>query len=112
MKALWDRETESPVLVLVGSLWLSLSCSPWRFRRAPAVGGARAPADPPILSGHAISSPACAGYGLSDLGDGRGVQRFEVEIIGLLKNYAPKQDLDPRARRQRRDREAPGSSRG
>src|SRR4051794_22820069 len=37
--------------------------------------------------------PGMRGYGLSDLGDGRGVQRFEVEIIGLLKSYAPKQDL-------------------
>src|SRR4051812_27156108 len=37
--------------------------------------------------------PGMRGYGLSDLGDGRGVQRFEVEIIGLLKAYAPKQDL-------------------
>ena len=33
------------------------------------------------------------GYGLSDLGDGRGVQRFDVEIVGVLKSYAPKQDL-------------------
>ena len=33
------------------------------------------------------------GYGFSDLGDGKGVQRFEVEIVGLLKSYAPKQDL-------------------
>jgi hypothetical protein len=33
------------------------------------------------------------GYGLSDLGDGKGVQRFEVEIVGVLKSYAPKQDL-------------------
>jgi len=37
--------------------------------------------------------PGMKGYGLSDLGDGRGVQRFEVSIIGLLKSYAPKQDL-------------------
>jgi hypothetical protein len=33
------------------------------------------------------------GYGLSDLGDGKGVQRFDVEIVGVLKSYAPKQDL-------------------
>ena len=33
------------------------------------------------------------GYGLSDLGDGTGVQRFDVEIVGVLKSYAPKQDL-------------------
>ena len=37
--------------------------------------------------------PGMKGYGLSDLGDGKGVQRFEVEIVGLLKSYAPKQDL-------------------
>jgi hypothetical protein len=37
--------------------------------------------------------PGMKGYGLSDLGDGRGVQRFDVEIIGLLNSYAPKQDL-------------------
>lgn len=33
------------------------------------------------------------GYGVSDLGDGRGIQRFEVEILGLLKRFAPRQDL-------------------
>lgn len=33
------------------------------------------------------------GYGLSDLGDGRGIQRFDVEILGLLRRYAPRQDL-------------------
>ena len=37
--------------------------------------------------------PGMKGYGLSDLGDGKGVQRFDVEIVGLLKSYAPKQDL-------------------
>src|SRR5262245_60453942 len=33
------------------------------------------------------------GYGLSDLGDGKGIQRFEVEIIGSLKRFAPGQDM-------------------
>ncbi len=33
------------------------------------------------------------GWGVSDLGDGRGIQRFDVEIIGLLRRYAPGQDL-------------------
>jgi SpoIVB peptidase S55 len=33
------------------------------------------------------------GYTLSDLGDGAGVQRFDVEIVGVLGSYAPKQDL-------------------
>lgn len=33
------------------------------------------------------------GYGISDLGGGKGIQRFDVEILGLLKRYAPRQDL-------------------
>ncbi|HEX9305125.1 MAG TPA: SpoIVB peptidase S55 domain-containing protein [Thermoanaerobaculia bacterium] len=33
------------------------------------------------------------GYGFSDFGGGRGIQRFDVEILGVLKRYAPKQDL-------------------
>jgi SpoIVB peptidase S55 len=38
-------------------------------------------------------APGMNGYTLSDLGDGQGVQRFDVEIVGVLKSYAPKQDL-------------------
>jgi hypothetical protein len=33
------------------------------------------------------------GYGVTDMGDGKGIQRFDVEILGLLKRYAPGQDL-------------------
>jgi hypothetical protein len=33
------------------------------------------------------------GYGFSDLGGGKGIQRFDVEILGVLKRFAPKQDL-------------------
>jgi hypothetical protein len=33
------------------------------------------------------------GYGLSDLGDGKGIQRFDVEIIGTMKRFAPGQDM-------------------
>jgi hypothetical protein len=33
------------------------------------------------------------GHGFSDLGGGRGIQRFDVEILGVLKRFAPKQDL-------------------
>jgi SpoIVB peptidase S55. len=33
------------------------------------------------------------GYGVTDMGDGRGIQKFDVEILGLLKRYAPGQDL-------------------
>lgn len=38
-------------------------------------------------------TPGMKGYGFSDLGDGRGVARFEVEILGTLKRFAPKQDV-------------------
>jgi hypothetical protein len=38
-------------------------------------------------------TPGMKGYGFSDLGGGKGIQRFEVEMIGTLKRYAPKQDL-------------------
>src|ERR1700737_2727213 len=34
--------------------------------------------------------PGMKGYGVSDLGDGKGIQRFEVEILGILKRYAPR----------------------
>src|SRR6266542_2312742 len=33
------------------------------------------------------------GKGVTDMGDGKGIQRFDVEILGLLKRYAPGQDL-------------------
>ena len=29
------------------------------------------------------------GYGVTDMGDGKGIQKFDVEILGLLKRYAP-----------------------
>ena len=38
-------------------------------------------------------APGMRGYTLSDLGDGAGVQKFDVEIVGVLGSYAPKQDL-------------------
>jgi hypothetical protein len=38
-------------------------------------------------------TPGLKGYGFSDLGGGKGIQRFDVEMIGTLKRYAPKQDL-------------------
>src|SRR5262245_27580474 len=48
---------------------------------------------PTEILGTADVTPGMRGYGLSDLGEGKGVQRFEVEIVGVLKSYAPKQDL-------------------
>ncbi|MEP6768670.1 MAG: SpoIVB peptidase S55 domain-containing protein, partial [Acidobacteriota bacterium] len=38
-------------------------------------------------------TPGMKGYGVSDLGDGKGIQRFEVQILGVMKRYAPRQDL-------------------
>ena len=55
-----------------------------------AVSASAAPTD---ILGAGELTPGMKGYGLSDLGDGKGVQRFNVEIVGLLKSYAPKQDL-------------------
>ncbi|HMF09548.1 MAG TPA: SpoIVB peptidase S55 domain-containing protein, partial [Thermoanaerobaculia bacterium] len=57
------------------------------FIAAPAT-----PAPTEILTAAQVT-PGMKGYGLSDLGDGKGVQRFDVEIVGVLKSYAPKQDL-------------------
>ncbi len=55
-----------------------------------AVSASAAPTD---ILGAGELAPGMKGYGLSDLGDGKGVQRFDVEIVGLMKSYAPKQDL-------------------
>ncbi len=70
-----------------------------RILRSLALTGVLAAAAAPafahptdILPAEALA-PGMKGYGFSDLGDGKGVQRFEVEIVGLLKSYAPRQDL-------------------
>jgi hypothetical protein len=52
----------------------------------------RAGASPPILEVSGIH-PGQKGYGLCDFGNGAGVQRFSVEILGVMREYAPKQDL-------------------
>lgn len=57
---------------------------------AVAAAGSASPTE--ILPAGELS-PGMKGYGLSDLGDGKGVQRFDVEIVGVLKSFAPKQDL-------------------
>jgi len=51
-----------------------------------------AAASPPILEVSGIR-PGQKGYGLCDFGNGAGVQRFGVEILGVMREYAPKQDL-------------------
>jgi hypothetical protein len=60
---------------------------------ALCVGAALALAQPTEILPADKLAAGMKGYGLSDFGDGKGVQRFGVEILGLLKRYAPRQDL-------------------
>jgi hypothetical protein len=58
-----------------------------------ALRTATAPAQPfDILSQEKLVA-GMKGYGVTDMGDGKGIQKFDVEILGLLKRYAPGQDL-------------------
>ncbi len=59
---------------------------------AMAFSGGTALASPPILDVSGIH-PGQTGYGLCDFGGGGGVKRFGVEILGVMREYAPKQDL-------------------
>ena len=59
---------------------------------ASALVCGRAAGSPPILEVSGIH-PGQKGYGLCDFGNGAGVQRFGVEILGVMREYAPKQDL-------------------
>ena len=76
---------------LVIGLIVSIGASPTPATSGPPIG---LPGDHPaeIFPVDQIV-PGMKGYGFSDLGGGRGIQRFEVEMIGTLKRYAPKQDL-------------------
>src|SRR5256885_13116820 len=67
--------------------------SRWNLAAVLLLFAAAASASPTDILPAGELKPGMKGYGLSDLGDGKGVQRFEVEIVGLLKSYAPKQDL-------------------
>ncbi|MGH9317644.1 MAG: SpoIVB peptidase S55 domain-containing protein [Thermoanaerobaculia bacterium] len=58
-----------------------------------AVCGHAALAQPTEILPEEKVVPGMKGYGVTDLGDGKGIQRFDVEILGLLKRFAPRQDL-------------------
>lgn len=103
VKPLSRRVRFATVLAAVGVLSLSLfaiatessASSPRKKPAAPAPAPAVTPIPTPgipILSPEKITA-GMKGYGFSDLGNGKGVQRFEVEILGVLKKYAPRQDL-------------------
>lgn len=62
------------------------------FFAAAALSSGPAAASPPILDVSGIH-PGQKGYGLCDFGGGGGVKRFGVEILGVMREYAPKQDL-------------------
>jgi len=62
------------------------------FLAAAALWAGAAHASPPILDVSGIH-PGQTGYGLCDFGAGGGVKRFGVEILGVMREYAPKQDL-------------------
>src|SRR5262249_51899809 len=73
---------------LWGLLALGASAAPSPTKR---------PAPPEVKPGEILPiekiAPGMKGYGVSDFGDGHGIQRFDVEILGLLRRYAPRQDL-------------------
>jgi SpoIVB peptidase S55 len=63
------------------------------FCAALALGAGAVLAQPfDILAEEKITA-GMKGYGFTDMGDGKGIQRFDVEILGLLKRFAPGQDL-------------------
>ncbi|MDQ6894634.1 MAG: hypothetical protein M3167_18420 [Acidobacteriota bacterium] len=75
------------------------SASAPRKKSAGPPAAAPAPAVTPLPTPGIATLPpemitaGMRGYGFSDFGNGKGVQRFEVEILGVLKRYAPRQDL-------------------
>jgi hypothetical protein len=79
-------------------LWVGLALV---LALSVAVAAPRVRADPPALPSDVPTEifpveklvAGMKGYGFSDLGGGLGIQRFDVEILGVLKRYAPKQDL-------------------
>ncbi|HKA36403.1 MAG TPA: hypothetical protein VKH43_06250, partial [Thermoanaerobaculia bacterium] len=90
--------TGTLVLVAVGLLLMLCPAGVLASDRKPRRAAAPAPVaaaeirETEILPIDRIR-PGMRGYGISDMGDGKGIQRFDVEIIGVLKRYAPRQDL-------------------
>ena len=62
-------------------------------------------ADPTGILPAGDLAPGMKGYGLSDLGDGKGVRRFEVEIVGPAQELRAEAGPDPRARPRRHARQ-------
>jgi len=87
------RSSLSSALALALSLGVALAESPVH-PDAVAVSSPTLPSDVPaeIFPVEKLVA-GMKGYGYSDLGGGKGIQRFDVEILGVLKRYAPKQDL-------------------
>jgi len=104
VKPFLRRGSFAAALAAAGVLSLSLfasaressASSPRKKSQPPP---APAPAATPIPTPGIATLPpekitaGMKGYGFSDFGNGKGVQRFEVEVLGVLKRYAPRQDL-------------------
>ncbi|MEP6802188.1 MAG: SpoIVB peptidase S55 domain-containing protein, partial [Acidobacteriota bacterium] len=71
----------------------TLLTSPLAAEATPAPLTAGIPATPIETLGVDKIAAGMTGYGVSDLGDGKGIQRFQVQILGVMKRYAPRQDL-------------------
>ncbi len=74
---------------------LARAAAPRRRAKAPAVAIPTPVPTPPATETMPTERVVAGmkGYGVSDFGDGKGVQKFDVEILGVLKRYAPRQDL-------------------
>lgn len=75
------------VSLLVGATALASVAFPWSARRAQAAD----PGAPPMLDVTQLK-PGTKGYGLTVF-SGTDPERFDVEVIGVLKNFLPYQDL-------------------
>ncbi len=97
----WATTAESAGAISRPPPVLTVPMVPMVTKAHPAQSAKAAPASPspaaqvaPIetLSPDKLTA-GMKGWGVSDLGDGKGIQRFQVEILGVLKRYAPRQDL-------------------
>lgn len=73
--------------LLVGAVTLAAAAFPWSMQRAHAAD----PGAPPMLDITQLK-PGTKGYGLTVF-SGTEPERFDVEVIGVLKNFLPYQDL-------------------
>jgi hypothetical protein len=86
------RSSLSSALALALPLGVALAASPVRPDAVAVAPGLPSDLPAEIFPVEKLVA-GMKGYGFSDLGGGKGIQQFDVEILGVLKRYAPKQDL-------------------